>query len=87
VPLIFPVEIFSENIFNSSSKEKIIKVFKEKAKIKTIITIQLFMVRARMLKVKVSRKDTKSRNLYPPSLLNILGAVKSAKIEPADPRA
>src|ERR1035437_9732799 len=87
VPRIFPVDLSSENIFSSSSKEKMIRVFREKAKINTIIITHVFLAKASIPKVKASKNDTKSRNLYPPILFNIFGAIKRANTEAIDQKA
>ena len=86
IPRIFPVEESLENIFKSSSKEKMIKVFRDKYKTNMMPAFKAFFTKVKLKRAKMLIKDTKSKNLYPPIFLNILGTNKSAKIDPIDPK-
>ena len=86
MPRTFPIAEFLEKIFKISSSEKTVRVFRAKYKINIGITPQASFTKVNDKRERALSNVTESKNLYPPTFLNIWGVIKSAKIEAIDAR-
>ena len=51
-----------------------------------VTALQVFLTKINAKRDRILRRVIERRNLYPPIILHIAGAVKSANIEPIDPK-